>query len=137
MLIQKAQVQRFYRDLWNKHDKTAIPEVLHHDFTFRGSLGEEKRGHSGFADYVDMVHHALSDYHCQIDELVIEPPKAFARMTFQGIHVNPFRGFEPTGKSVSWAGAALFTFAGEKVKDVWVLGDLFGLETTLKKNATA
>ena len=136
MSIHTSQVRRFYQDLWDNHDKAAIPEVLHSDFTFRGSLGEQKRGHEGFAEYVDMVHHALSDYRCQIEDLVVEPPKVFARMTFRGIHVNQFRGFAGSGKTVSWAGAALFTFEAEKIKDVWVLGDLFGLDAALKANET-
>ena len=134
MSFHKSQVERFYRDLWDNRDKAAIGEVLHADFTFRGSLGEEKRGHSGFVDYVDMVHDALSDYRCLIDDLVIEPPKVFARMTFQGTHVNQFRGFEGTGKTISWVGTALFTFEGEKIRDLWVLGDLLGLEAILSRN---
>tara|TARA_R110002095_G_scaffold36485_1_gene34123 strand:+ start:256 stop:666 length:411 start_codon:yes stop_codon:yes gene_type:complete len=136
MSIHKLQVQRFYRDLWENCDKAGIPEVLHSDFTFRGSLGYEKRGHGGFADYVDMVHRALSNYRCFINDLVVEPPKVFARMTFQGTHMNEFRGFEGTGKTISWDGAALFTFEGDKIWDVWVLGDLFNLEATLKRNET-
>ena len=131
----RAQVERFYHDIWNSHDKTAIPAVLHRDFSFRGSLGEERRGHDGFADYLDKVHRALDDYRCIIEELVVEPPKAFARMTFRGVHVDEFLGYAPTGKPVRWAGAALFTFEGEKIKDAWVLGDLKGLQSVLQKNA--
>jgi predicted ester cyclase len=132
----RRQVERFYRDLWDNHDKEAIPEVLHEDFTFRGSLGQEKRGHPGFAEYVDMVHAALGDYKCTIDDLVVEPPKVFARMSFAGIHRGLFMGCAPTGKEVRWAGAALFTFRGRKIADVWVLGDLKGLEAQLKENET-
>ena len=55
--------------------------MLHENFTFRGSLGWEKRGHDGFAEYVDMVHYALADYHCAIEELVAEGENVFAKMT--------------------------------------------------------
>ena len=132
----RAQIERFYRDIWNDRDKSAIPSVLHEDFTFRGSLGQEMRGHDEFAEYVEMVHAALDDYRCIIEDLVVEPPKAFARMTFQGVHAHEFLGYPPTGKPVGWAGAALFTFDGEKISDVWVLGDLKGLESVLKQNET-
>ena len=44
---RKVQVQRFYEVLWNAHDLDAIPSILHDDFTFRGSLGDERRGHKG------------------------------------------------------------------------------------------
>ena len=61
----KEQVHKFYEVLWDAHDKDAIPSVLHENFTFRGSLGQEKRGHAGFSEYVDMVHKDLGDYKCK------------------------------------------------------------------------
>ena len=131
----KAQVRRFYRELWDAHDHGAIPAVLHEDVSFRGSLGQTRRGHAGFADYVDSVHAALGDYRCTIEELVAEGGRGFAKMSFSGIHRAPFMGHAPTGRRVTWAGAALFTFRGERVADVWVLGDLKGLEAALERNA--
>ena len=132
----RQQVEKFYRVLWDEHDKSAIPDILAQDFIFRGSLGDEKRGHAGFAEYLDMVHNALGDYRCTINDLVVEAPKAFARMTFSGIHKSTFMGFAPTGKRMAWTGCALFTFTGEKISGVWVLGDLYGLERQLKQNET-
>lgn len=129
---QERQVRKFYEIIWNQHDKTEVPNVLHKDFTFRGSLGQEKRGHQGFLEYVGMVHKALADYECIIEELVCEPPKVFAKMRFTGIHRDEFMGYAPTQKTVSWAGCALFTFDGDKVSDLWVLGDLKSLEHQLQ-----
>ena len=132
----KQQVRRFYEVLWDAHDNEAIPTVLHENFTFRGSLGQEKRGHEGFAEYVHMVHEALADYRCTIEELVAEGEKVFAKMTFGGIHRKEFMGYAPSGKRVSWHGCALFTFNGDLISDVWVLGDLKNLENQLRENTT-
>ena len=134
--MHKEQVHKFYEILWDAHDKDAIPSVLKENFTFRGSLGQEKRGHAGFAEYVDMVHKALGEYKCIIEELVAERNKVFAKMTFTGIHRDEFMGYPPTRKRVSWNGCALFMFDGELIKDVWVLGDLKNLEEQLKRNKT-
>ena len=131
---RKEQVRRFYEVLWDARDLDAMPSVLHKDFVFRGSLGHEKRGHREFADYVEMVHSALDNYRCIIEELVEEEDKVFARMSFGGVHRNLFLGYEPTGKDVRWSGCALFTFRGEKISDLWVLGDLKGLEQQLESN---
>ncbi|MGN8158693.1 ester cyclase [Salinisphaera sp. RV14] len=130
-----GQVRRFYEVLWDAHDKSAIPSVLHESFTFRGSLGQEKKGHDGFAQYVDMVHEALGDYRCITQQLVSEDNKVFAKMLFTGIHKGDFMGFSPTGKRVEWHGCALFTFTGHLISDVWVLGDLKNLELQLERNA--
>ena len=134
--MHKEQARRFYEILWNARDKDAMPSVLHENFTFRGSLGQEKRDHGGFAEYVGMVHKSLGDYRCIIEELVSEGDKVFAKMTFTGIHRDEFMGYSPTQHQVSWNGCALFTFKGERISDVWVLGDLKNLEEQLKANET-
>ena len=131
----RAVVESFYADIWNRHDKSRIPALLRSDFTFRGSLGQAKIGHEGFASYVDFVHEALAQFRCEILDLVVEEPKAFARMRFSGVHRGELLGHQPTGKAVDWAGAALFTFSDDHVVDLWVLGDLRGLIQLLERNA--
>src|SRR5262245_10183268 len=55
MSNHRAIIQAFYVEIWNKHDKSQIPALLHEDFAFRGSLGQEQHGHAGFAAYVDFA----------------------------------------------------------------------------------
>jgi predicted ester cyclase len=128
-------VQAFYDRVWNKVDKAAIPELMHPDVTFRGSLGPTMQGHAAFAGYVDMVTGALADYRCTVLDLVCEGDRAFARVRFEGIHRSEFMGFAPTGQRVEWAGAALFILKGGKIADLWVLGDVYGLRERLTQAA--
>ena len=51
MSIQKEKVKTFYGVIWDAHDKSAMPDILHEDFTFRRSLGQEKQGLADFAEY--------------------------------------------------------------------------------------
>jgi steroid delta-isomerase-like uncharacterized protein len=125
-------VRRFYHEIWNRPDLSAIPEILAPRVTFRGSLGVRRVGHGEFADYVREVTGALGDYRCDIEDLVTEGEKAVARMTFSGVHRATFLGVPATGRRVSWAGAAFFTFTGGQVGDLWVLGDLEGLRRQLE-----
>jgi len=129
-------VEAFYRRIWNEGNAGAIPELLAPDITFRGSLGTELRGHKAFRDYVSSVRNALSEYHCEILTCVSEGNLAFAQMRFSGRHVGEFRGYSPTGKQVHWQGAALFRFERGVITDLWVLGDLNGLDAVLKENAS-
>jgi predicted ester cyclase len=134
-MTPRQAVEAFYDRIWNRLDKAAIPDLIHADFTFRGSLGPIMTGHSAFAAYVDGVTGALADYRCTILDLVTEGDRAFARMLFEGIHRGPFLGFAPTGRRVEWAGAALFTLKSDKIADLWVLGDMQGLREQLQRNA--
>lgn len=131
----RTVVESFYADIWNRHDKAKIPLLLRTNFTFRGSLGQAKTGHEGFIAYLDFVHATLAEFRCDIVDLVVERPKAFARMRFSGIHREPFFGFPPTWKPIEWAGAALFTLLEGQVADLWVLGDVHGLLQALERNA--
>ena len=135
MSDRKKQVRKFYAVLWDAQDLDAMPSVLHADFTFRGSLGDEKRGHDGFAEYVEMVHTSLGDYRCVVEELVEEGDRVFAKMSFGGVHKNRFMGYEPSGKRLRWTGCALFAFRGRKMADLWALGDLKRLADQLERNS--
>ena len=43
-----------------------------------------------------------------------------------------FLDVPPTGRQLSWAGAAFFTFSDGLVGDLWVLGDLHNLHAQLR-----
>jgi predicted ester cyclase len=121
--------------LWNAGDEAAMPELLSAEFSFRGSLGTEIKGYAAFWEYVCEVRTALAHYRCEILECVSEGSRAFAKMRFSGIHVGAFRGYQPSGRPVHWAGAALFRFEAARIRELWVLGDLAGLDALLKSNA--
>jgi steroid delta-isomerase-like uncharacterized protein len=101
-------VERFYSDIWNRCDFAMAAEILADDFRFRGSLGPETVGVPAFHAYVESVHAALGDYHCTIEEMINAETGVAARMTFAGVHRGPLFGVAPTGRTVSWAGAAFF-----------------------------
>lgn len=128
-------VENFYSRIWNTGDLPAANELLSEDFSFRGSLGPVMGGRKTFGEYVQSVRTALSDYRCEILDCVTENDKSFAKMRFSGIHVAPFRGFPPTHKQVHWHGAALFRFESSRIAELWVLGDLAGLDAILAENA--
>ena len=127
-------VMTFYERIWNAGDLRAVSVLLTPDFSFRSSLGTEMRGRDAFAEYVRSIRAALSEYRCEILECVTEEDQAFAKMLFSGRHVGLFRGYQPTGKLISWQGAALFRFRGAVISSLWVLGDVAALEAALEEN---
>ncbi len=128
-------VTEFYDRIWNAGDLLAVDGLVSEAFVFRGSLGSDRNGREAFSDYVRSVRGALSGYHCEILECVVEGERAFAKMRFSGVHTGEFRGYPPSGVPVHWLGAALFRFGEGKIAELWVLGDLNGLDALLAKNA--
>jgi predicted ester cyclase len=124
---QKEMVRIFYKELWDHADKTLIPEIFHNNFTFRGSLGPTLVGHDGFAGYVDLVTSTFGSYTTDILAMIEEGDRVSGKMRFHGYHRKELFGVPPTGRHVWWLGMPIFTFDRGKVRDLFVLGDIYGL----------
>ena len=136
-MLLRTLVTRFYEDIWNEQRLELVHEVLSPAVTFRGSLGSTRTGSDEFCQYVREVTGALDHYRCTIESLVVQNDTAAARLTFSGIHVATFLGRPPTGKRVSWAGAAFFHATDATIDDIWVLGDLVNLFAQLDSQPAA
>lgn len=134
---QKEVVRKFYKDMWDHADVSLIPEIFHPDFTFRGSLGPVLVGHGQFADYVRWVTGSLENYTSDISVMIEEGAQISARLRFHGIHRQPMFGHAPSHRHVWWNGAPFFTFENGRVRDLWVLGDIYGLINRIKDDALA
>ena len=128
-------IRRFYEELWNRFDKSVIAELLTEDVRFRGSLGQEKHGHDGFAAYMDVIQRGFPDFTNHVEEVISEGDGAFARLTYRGTQRGAVLGLPATGRRVEYAGAAVFRFRGERIAEVWVLGDVHGLLEQLRATA--
>jgi predicted ester cyclase len=129
---QKETVRVFYKELWDHADKSLIPQIFHQGFTFRGSLGPILVGHDAFAGYVDWVTGALGQYTTDILALIEEDNRVSGKMRFHGFHRRELFGVAPSGRHVWWTGMPIFTFEGSKVRNLYVLGDIYGLIERLK-----
>jgi predicted ester cyclase len=113
--IGRDLVMRFYHRLWNEWDDAAVEDTLSADFTFRGSLGDQTRGRDGWRRYRDKIRSGSPDFHNEIVDLVVAGDRATARLVFSGTHSGVLLGIEPTGRPFSYAGAAFFTVAGDRL----------------------
>jgi predicted ester cyclase len=129
---KKEVVRVFYKELWDHANKSLIPSIFHGGFTFRGSLGPTLVGHEQFAGYVDQVTGALAQYTTDILVMVEEGNCVSGKIRFHGFHRKELFGVPPSGRHVWWIGMPIFTFEGPKVRDLYVLGDIYGLIARLK-----
>jgi hypothetical protein len=125
--VRKEMVRRFYKQMWDQGDVSLIPELFHENFTFRGSLGPVLIGHAQLMEYVRWVIDTFDGYMSDILTLVEEGNQVAAKLRFHGRQRKPLFGHHPTGQHVWWNGAAIFTFEEQKIRDLWVLGDVYGL----------
>lgn len=132
---RKEVVRVFYKEMWDHADVSLVPRIFHPDFTFRGSLGPRLVGYEQFIGYVKFVTGALDRYTSDILAMAEEGDQVFAKLRFHGVHRAELFGVPPSGRQVWWHGMPVFTFDGDKVRDLWVLGDIHGLIGRLKGEA--
>lgn len=129
---KKEVVRIFYKDLWDKPDLSLLPSLFHEQFTFRGSLGVQFTGFDHFSTYVNFIHDAFDCYASDILALIEEGPQVAAKLRFHGYHSGPLFGQPPTGRHVWWDAMSIFSFEGQRIRDLWVLGDMYGLIERLR-----
>jgi steroid delta-isomerase-like uncharacterized protein len=133
----KAIVRRYYHELWNSWNLDVAGDLIAENMSFRGSLGVAVQGRARFLDYVRFVRKAFPDFHNTIDELIAEGDVVVARLTYRGTHQGELFGIKPTGKRVSYCGAAIFRISDGRIEDGWVLGDVRGLMQQLEADTSS
>ncbi len=120
-------VRVFYDEVWNRWNDALVDEVLAADLVFRGSLGDEVHGRSGFRGYRDKVRAAFPDFTNELVSLVVAGDRAAARLRYTGTHSGPMFGIPATNRRIGYDGAAFFRLDGGQIAEAWVLGDVYGL----------
>jgi steroid delta-isomerase-like uncharacterized protein len=123
----KQLVRRFFDEMWNPWNFAKADELLDENIVFRGTLGGELKGRDAFRAYMRNVQSAFPDFHNAIVQLTAEDDRVVARTMYHGTHRGELFGVAPTGKEISYAGAAFFRMANGKIIHGWVLGDLLPL----------
>ncbi len=123
----KELIEKWYNQMWNKWNADILHEILDDEITFRGSLGIEKKGYEGLKNYMNFIKSAFPDFHNSIEQIITEDNYSFAKLKYTGTHRGKIFEIAPTNKRIEYYGAAVFTIVNKKIKDVWVLGDIYGL----------
>jgi steroid delta-isomerase-like uncharacterized protein len=123
----KNLVARYYDEMWNKWNFALVDELLAKEISFRGSLGTETHGRTAVCNYMRRVQGAFPDFRNEIDEMIAQRNRVFTRLTYTGTHRGEIFDVVPTGRKVSYAGAAFYRIENSQVAQGWVLGDLTGL----------
>jgi steroid delta-isomerase-like uncharacterized protein len=123
----KDVIRRFFDEMWNPWNFAKADELLAPDIVFKGTLGSELRGRDDFRNYMRKVQSAFPDFHNSMIQITAEDDRVVARTFYRGTHRGEIFGLAPTGKQISYAGAAFFRVRAGQVIEGWVLGDLLGL----------
>jgi predicted ester cyclase len=131
----KAEVRRYYEDIWNAGDLTVIdecmgPEVLAH------LDGDDHVSRDRWRDVITLWRRAFPDIHHVVDRLVGEGDIVAANIRVTGTHrgilqLGSWGPWAPTGKSVNVKEANFFRLAGAR----WSSSGPFGIRPPSRDNS--
>lgn len=129
---KKRLVRRFYEELWGNGSpgiasEMFAPDYVRHDLRATAAL----QGPEGQVKIALDFRAAFPDLRITVDLLVAEDDYVAARWTMHGTNGGRWAGFEPTGKTMRFAGVNIFRFADGKVVELWNHRDDLGLREQL------
>ena len=108
----KAVLRRIYDEVWNRRDLSLIPDLVSPDFVYAND-----RGQQGYIDVLTRTFSAFPDYHYTLDDVIGEGDRLAGILTATGTMTGKWRGFEPTGRKMTWTFACFWRFSDGKVAE--------------------
>jgi steroid delta-isomerase-like uncharacterized protein len=106
----KAFVQRYVDEPWNKGNVDALDEMCAPNFHLEGLGGVE-----AFKAVVTAFRTSFPDLNFTVEEIIAEGDKVAYRWTSRGTHQGEYEGIAPTGKTVTSTGITIIRIVDGKV----------------------
>ena len=124
----KATVSRF-DDVVSTGDaeviSKTIDELIEPDVLIHMPLPIQATGAQALKQVWAMLLRGLPDIHLTVEDLIAEGDKVVSRNTVTGTHQGQYRGFPPTGKSITYNEIFIFRFANGRIAEIWGVVDVF------------
>lgn len=122
----KGVVRQFLREVINKHDPTARPDLFAPGYVSHfGSmppLDHESWQHMAAAYFT-----GFPDLDLTIEDEVAEGDRVAVRWTWTASHQGEFMGIPSTGKHVAASGMGIYRLADGQIAEEWVSEDVAGV----------
>jgi len=122
-------VRRWFGEVWNKGDESAIDLLFAPDGVGHG-LGDTEAdvcGPEELKPFVRNIRGALPDVHISIEDMIEQGDKVMVRIILTGHHKGGGLGLPPTGRAVRIEGMVLLRCEQGKLVEGWNSWDQLGL----------
>jgi predicted ester cyclase len=106
-----AVVLRWYDEVWNKSNESAIDELMHHDAKAFG-LGAPLVSREEFKPFYRSFKNTFSDIHVKVDKLLVDGDYVTALCTVKATH-------KETGKPVDFTGTSICNIKNGAILEGW------------------
>jgi len=132
-MSNKHLVRRWFEDVWNRRDASAIPLLLAADGVAHGlgANGEDLVGPEGFLPFHTAFTSAFADLQMVLDDLIEEDDRIAVRWHTTGTLTGHGLGIAPTGKSMSISGMTIVRVQNAQIAEGWNNFDVLGMHRQL------
>ena len=125
----KALVQRWFDDVWNKGREATIDELFAPDGVGYGlgDTGTPIRGPEQFKPFVRNMRASFPDLQITIEDLLADGDKVVARIVLRATHQGGSLGIAPTGRQVRVEGIVVVRITNGQIVEGWNVWDQLGL----------
>ena len=128
----KAVLQRFWEEVWDKGELDVVDEIFHEKFVDHGlAPGLTKQGPEGAKEAVMQFRNGIPDLYLKWHDMVAEGDKVLSLWEAGGTHTGPLKGghgtIPPTGKKAVIYGFTLNRLEDGRIIDAWDNFDMMGM----------
>ena len=118
----KALINRWFEEVWNKGRADAIDEMLAPDGVVHGLADvadETLRGPEGFRPFFQKFRESFPDIEVIVEDTVSEGDKVAARCRVRATHQGDSMGVAATNQPVELTGIAIVRIENGKIVEAW------------------
>jgi steroid delta-isomerase-like uncharacterized protein len=132
-MSSKQLVRRWFEEVWNRRDASAIPRLLAADGVAHGLAadGQDLVGPEGFLLFHAAFTSGFADLRIVLDDLIEEDDRIAVRWHSTGTLTGHGLGVAPTGKSMSITGTSILRVKNGQIVEGWNNFDVLGMHRQL------
>ena len=132
-MSNKQVVRRWFDEVWNKRDASAISRMFAAERVARGLTegGQDLVGPERFLAFHQAFMNAFADLHITMDDLIEEDDRIAARWHCTGTLTGTGLGIPPTGKRMTMNGMSIARVQNGRIIEAWNTVDFLGMHRQL------
>jgi len=118
----KALLRRWFDEVWNKGNASAIDEMFAADGIAHGLSDDESKplkGPSDFKPFHNTFRGAFPDIQVVVEDMIAEGDKVVARCSVRGTHTGDHLGIAASNSPVLFTGIAIARVRDGKFVEAW------------------
>ena len=127
---QSTLLYKWFDEVWNNGDESAIDKLMAHDAKANGILTEEQpKGAEGFKLFFNDFRSQFHNIKIDIEDVVSQDDIETARTTVSAVHTA-------SGKEVKFSGMCMAKIEGGKIAEAWNNYDFLNMYQQLGQQLT-